>query len=159
MTSNAAGSYENVLAAGAVTTTILINGTEAIRVNPNGIPASSIGFTPSGNIAASNVQAALQGLSPEHRQVVVLREFGGLAREVREQVPLTVVFADVRSALSGGVYQELLSRWKAAGLGEQEKADRSYGGHLMTQLTMDAPRTPPNVEVSSEALAAILYTS
>jgi long-chain acyl-CoA synthetase len=91
--------------------------------------------------------------------LVTLREFGGLAREVRGQVPLTVVFADVRSAVSGGVYQELLARWKAAGLGEQEMADRSYGGHLMNQLTMDAPRTPPNVEVSSEALAAILYTS
>ena len=91
--------------------------------------------------------------------LVTLREFGGLAREVREQVPLTVVFADVRSAVSGGVYQELLARWKAAGLGEQELADRSYGGHLMNELTMDAPRTPPNVEVSSEALAAILYTS
>jgi len=91
--------------------------------------------------------------------LVTLREFGGLAREVREQVPLTVVFADVRSAVSGGVYQELLARWKAAGLGEQEMADRSYGGYLMNQLTMDAPRTPPNVEVSSEALAAILYTS
>jgi long-chain acyl-CoA synthetase len=91
--------------------------------------------------------------------LVTLREFGELAREVREQVPLTVVFADVRSAVSGGVYQELLARWKAAGLGEQEMADRSYGGHLMNQLTMDAPRTPPKVEVSSEALAAILYTS
>lgn len=91
--------------------------------------------------------------------LVTLREFGGLAREVREQVPLTVVFADVRSAVSGGVYQGLLARWKAAGLGEQEMADRSYGGHLMNQLMMDAPRTPPNVEVSSEALAAILYTS
>ena len=44
---------------------ILINGTEAIRVNPNGIPASSIGFTPSGNIAANNVQAALQELDSE----------------------------------------------------------------------------------------------
>jgi long-chain acyl-CoA synthetase len=91
--------------------------------------------------------------------LVTLREFGGLAREVKEEVPLTVVFADVRSAVSGGVYQELLARWKAAGLGEQEMADRSYGGHLMNQLTMDAPRTPPNVRVSSEALAAILYTS
>ena len=91
--------------------------------------------------------------------LVTLREFGGLAREVREKVPLTVVFADVRSAVSGGVYQELMARWKAAGLGEQEMADRSYGGHLMNQLTMDAPRTPPNVQVSSEALAAILYTS
>lgn len=44
---------------------ILINGTEAIRVNPNGIPAMSIGFTPSGNIAANNVQAALQEVDTE----------------------------------------------------------------------------------------------
>jgi long-chain acyl-CoA synthetase len=95
----------------------------------------------------------------EAKVLVTLREFGGLAREVKEHLPLTVVFADVRSAVSGGVYQSLLARWKAAGLGEQEMADRSYGGHLMNQLMMDAPLTSPNVQVSSEALAAILYTS
>jgi long-chain acyl-CoA synthetase len=95
-----------------------------------------------------------------HAKVLVtLREFGGLARTVQEQVLLTVVFADVRSAVSTGVYGQLLARWKAAGLGEQEMADKSYGGQLMSQLTMDAPRTPPDVEVSSDALAAILYTS
>jgi Chaperone of endosialidase len=44
---------------------ITINGTEAIRVNPNGIPANSIAFTPSGNIAAANVQAAIQELDTE----------------------------------------------------------------------------------------------
>jgi long-chain acyl-CoA synthetase len=37
--------------------------------------------------------------------------------------------------------------------------DGDYGGHLMGELTMDAPRTPPEVEVSTEDLAAILYTS
>jgi long-chain acyl-CoA synthetase len=91
--------------------------------------------------------------------LVTLREFGGLARTVREEVPLAVVFADVRSAVSGGVYKTLMARWKAAGLGEQEMADRSYQGHLMNQLMLDAPQTPPDVAVSGEALAAILYTS
>jgi long-chain acyl-CoA synthetase len=108
----------------------------------------------------ANGPAVIRQIKETRAKVLVtLREFGGLAREVMEQVPLTVVFADVRSAVSGGVYQDLLARWKAAGLGEQEMADKSYGGHLMIQLTMDAPWTPPNVEVSSDALAAILYTS
>ncbi|MGD8924780.1 MAG: long-chain fatty acid--CoA ligase, partial [Syntrophobacterales bacterium] len=93
------------------------------------------------------------------RVLVTLREFGELARKVREEIPLTVVFADIRNALSTSVYRKLMDRWKAAGLGEQEIADRDYGGHLMSQLMMDAPRTPPEVEVSSEDLAAILYTT
>jgi len=93
------------------------------------------------------------------RVLVTLREFGELARKVQEEIPLTVVFADIRSGLSASVYRKLMDRWKAAGLGEQEIADRDYGGHLMSQLMMDAPRTPPEVEVSSEDLAAILYTT
>jgi long-chain acyl-CoA synthetase len=93
------------------------------------------------------------------RVLVTLREFGGLARQVKEQVPLAVVFADVRSAVSAGVYKALMARWKAAGLGEQEMADRSYRGHLMTHLMMDAPDTPPEAAVASTQLAAILYTS
>ena len=91
--------------------------------------------------------------------LITLREFGGLARIVQEQVHLKVVFADIQGAVSPGVYRQLIARWKAAGLSDQEIADRSYGGQLMSQLTMDAPRTPPKVEVSSEAMAAILYTS
>jgi long-chain acyl-CoA synthetase len=93
------------------------------------------------------------------RVLVTLREFGELARKVREEISLTVVFADIRSALSGSVYRKLMDRWRAAGLGEQETANRDYGGHLMSRLLMDAPRTPPEIEVSSEELAAILYTT
>lgn len=91
--------------------------------------------------------------------LITLREFGGLARAVQAHVPITVVFADVRSAVSTSVYKQLLARWEAAGLGEREMADRSYGGHLMSRLMMDAPRTPPDVEVFSNDLAAVLYTS
>jgi long-chain acyl-CoA synthetase len=91
--------------------------------------------------------------------LVTLREFGGLARVVQAHVPLALVFADVREVVSAHVYKRLLARWQAAGLGEQDKADESYGGYLMRQLMMDAAREPPEVEVSSEHLAAILYTS
>ena len=93
------------------------------------------------------------------RMLVTLREFGELARKVQEEIPLTVVFSDIRSTLSASVYRKLMDRWKAAGLGEQEIADRDYGGHLMSKLMMDAPRTSPEVEVSSEELAVILYTT
>ncbi len=91
--------------------------------------------------------------------LITLREFGSLARAVQEHIPITVVFADVRSAVSTNVYKHLLARWEAAGLGEREMADRSYGGHLMSRLMMDAPRTPPDVDISSSDLAAVLYTS
>ena len=109
--------------------------------------------------------------------LVTLREFAGLARlalsvaegAVQEHVPLTLIFADVREAVSPPVYKQLLARWEAAGLGPQEKADESYGGHLMRHLMMDAPRTPPDIEVSGlppaagggdeGRLAAVLYTS
>jgi len=100
-----------------------------------------------------------QARETDAQVLVTLREFGELARAVKAHVPLHLVFADVRGAVSAHVYRQLLARWEAAGLGEQEMADRSYGGHLMRRLTMDAARRPPNVEVSSEDLAAILYTS
>jgi long-chain acyl-CoA synthetase len=93
------------------------------------------------------------------KMLVTLREFGALARAVQAQIPLTLIFADVREAVSGLVYSHLVTRWEAAGLGEREVADRTYGGQLMRQLMMDADRTPPNVEVASQDLAAILYTS
>ncbi len=95
----------------------------------------------------------------EAQVLVTLREFGGLARAVQAHVPLTLVFADVREAVSAQVYRQLLGRWEAAGLAPQEKADRSYGGHLMRQLMIDTARTPPDIEVSSDDLAAVLYTS
>ncbi|MDY7080447.1 MAG: alpha/beta fold hydrolase [Chloroflexota bacterium] len=91
--------------------------------------------------------------------LVTLREFGGLAKAVQAYIPLTLVFADLREVVSAHVHRQLLARWETAGLGEQDKADESYGGHLMRRLMMDADQKPPAIEVSSEHMAAVLYTS
>jgi len=91
--------------------------------------------------------------------LVTLREFSALARAVQARAPLALIFADIREVVSSSVYRHLLARWEAAGMGEQIKADRSYGGQLMRKLMMDAPREPPNVAVASGDLAAVLYTS
>ena len=101
------------------------------------------------------------------RVLVTLREFGGLAKAVQAHVPLKVVLADVRNVVSGHVYRQLLARWEAAGLGQREevgsdglgRTEGSGGMYLMDRLTMDVPREPPNVAVSSQDLAAVLYTS
>ncbi|MBE9509041.1 MAG: AMP-binding protein, partial [Chloroflexi bacterium] len=90
---------------------------------------------------------------------VTLRSFGGLARAVQEHVPIKVILADIRNAVSGHVYKQLAARWEAAGLGRQYEPEEGDAGYLMDELMMDAPREPPHVEVSSEDLAAILYTS
>jgi long-chain acyl-CoA synthetase len=104
--------------------------------------------------------AVIEQVRETNAQVLItLREFAGLARAVQARVPLTLVFADLREAVSAQVYRQLLARWEAAGLGEQDKADKSYGGHLMRKLMMDTARTPPDVAVSSGDLAAVLYTS
>jgi long-chain acyl-CoA synthetase len=92
--------------------------------------------------------------------LVTLRDFGGLARAVRENTALeTVVFADIRNAVSARVYRQLLHRWEVAGLGQHDDEEADNVGFLMDRLMMDAAVDPPDVEVSSQALAAILYTS
>jgi long-chain acyl-CoA synthetase len=108
----------------------------------------------------ADAPAIIGQLKQTNAQVLVtLREFGALARAVQEQVPLTLIFADLREAVSTHVHSQLEARWQKAGLGEIERADRTYGGLLMRKLMMDAARTPPQVEVSGDDLAAVLYTS
>ncbi len=92
--------------------------------------------------------------------LVTLRDFSGLARAVQENTALeTVVFADIRNVVSARVYRQLMQRWEAAGLGRQDEEPADGAGFLMDRLMMDASREPPDVAVSSQDLAAILYTS
>jgi long-chain acyl-CoA synthetase len=91
--------------------------------------------------------------------LVTLTAFSGLAKAVQEQVQLKVVLATIRKAVSARVHRQLLARWEAAGLSGWDEHERVEGAYLMGRMLMDAPRERPGVDVSSDDLAAVLYTS
>jgi long-chain acyl-CoA synthetase len=119
------------------------------------------------NPDADELQITEQARQTSARVLVTLRDFAGLAQAVQAATQLSVVFADIRNAVSSRVYRDLLARWEAAGLhnGDEPVPDVLSGtevrnGHyMMDRLMMDAAREPPGVEVSADDIAAILYTS
>ncbi|MFQ5943079.1 MAG: alpha/beta fold hydrolase, partial [Anaerolineales bacterium] len=107
------------------------------------------------NPEATAQQIAAQLRRTEARVLVTLTEFAELAEAAGDQ--LMVVLTDIRQAVSKRVYQQLMARWKTAGLG-QNGANTSAAQN-MEQLMMDASREAPNVEVTGNDLAVILFTS
>ena len=86
---------------------------------------------------------------------MTLSEFAELASAAGEQ--LTVVLTDIRQAVSKRVYQQLMARWQTAGLGQDASIIRN--ARNMETLMMDASREAPDVEVTGEHAAVILFTS
>ena len=107
------------------------------------------------NPEASAEQIAAQLRRSEAKVLVTLTEFGELAKAAGEQ--LTVVLTDIRQAVSRRVYQQLMARWQSAGLGQN--APSIPRAHNMEALMMDASREAPNVQVSGDDLAVLLFTS
>jgi long-chain acyl-CoA synthetase len=93
------------------------------------------------------------------RVLVTLRDFAALVTVVQAQTPVEkIILADIRHAVSGGTYKKLLARW---GIAELEEQSPQFGPNAlaMHDLMEDAAITPPTIGVSSDDLAAILYTS
>jgi long-chain acyl-CoA synthetase len=95
----------------------------------------------------------------EAKVLVTLREFSQLAEEAKEQTSLKVVYADIRTAVSPRIYNQLLARWETAGFAPRDQPEATELGFMMDELMMDASRDAPDVEVSTDDLAAILFTS
>jgi long-chain acyl-CoA synthetase len=123
-----------------------------------------------GVVVLSNPDADVTQVVSEARQtqarvLVTLRGFGRVAKAVREHTDVReVVLVDPGSALPTDFYRQLAAQWPiAASFGEngfpQQTEDRQSPGQLMDELLVDAPVGAPRVEVSSESLAAILFTS
>jgi long-chain acyl-CoA synthetase len=93
------------------------------------------------------------------RVLVTLRAFARLADQVAGEVPISIVLAEVRNAVSARIYRNLLSRWEAAGFRMSDDPDDMQVGHSLEALIMDASRESPKVSVDSDDLAAILFTS
>jgi long-chain acyl-CoA synthetase len=95
----------------------------------------------------------------EAKVLVTLREFSQLAEDAKEQTSLKVVYADIRTAVSSRIYKQLLARWEIAGFAPRDQPEATELGFMMDELMMDASRDAPDVEVSTDDLAAILFTS
>lgn len=111
------------------------------------------------NPDADGPQILEQIKQTEAKVLITLKEFGGLARSIQDHLPLKVVLADIRSAVSSRTYRQLLSRWEAAGFGRVDEAELDDAAPSMADLMMDAARERPDVDVKPNDLAAILYTS
>jgi long-chain acyl-CoA synthetase len=119
------------------------------------------------NPDADELQITEQARQTSARVLVTLRDFAGLAQAVQARTRVSVVFADIRNAVSSRVYRDLLARWEAAGLHNGDEpvpevfsgTEAKNGHYMMDRLMMDAAREPPGVDVSSDDIAAILYTS
>jgi long-chain acyl-CoA synthetase len=90
--------------------------------------------------------------------LVTLQEFSGLAEAIQYQLPITVIYASIQNAVSARTYRHLMMRWEEAGFDEAPSTQKK-NTLLLDQMLLDAPREPPQVEVSSSHLAAILFTS
>jgi long-chain acyl-CoA synthetase len=90
--------------------------------------------------------------------LVTLQEFAGLAEAIKYKLPITVIYASIRNAVSARTYRNLMMRWETAGFSEAQPA-RGEQALLMDQMLLDAPREAPQVDVSSTQLAAVLFTS
>jgi len=91
--------------------------------------------------------------------LVTLRAFDGLVEAVQANTSVEkIILADIRNAVSAGVYKKLLSRWGIENDGP-ESAILNSNVMLMHDLMLDAAITPPATDVPCDGLAAILYTS
>jgi long-chain acyl-CoA synthetase len=153
-------------------------GDRVMIVLPN-IPEFIIAYygalTVGGVAVLSNPDADAAQIVKEAKQtgakvLVTLRELGPLTEAVHHHGGVAeIVLAELGDALPQAARKQLLSRWGANVLGEPAEA-ASLGkasppgrppatGTLLNRLIIDAPDEPPQVEVDSNALAAILYTS
>jgi long-chain acyl-CoA synthetase len=110
------------------------------------------------NPEADAAQIIRQAEQTGAKILVTLREFKPLIEAVQTGASLeTVILADLRTALSASAYKKLAARW---GPDRVDKAvDHPANCLSLSELTRDAARTPPAIKVSSDDLAAIIYTS
>ncbi len=101
-----------------------------------------------------------QVIQTQPKAIIMLRSFGRLAQEIKAHTGVNnFIFADIRQALKPSTYKKLIERW---GLPESQPEDDAIAralGENMTDLLQDAPTTPLDIEVSSDDLATVLFTS
>ncbi|MBZ0305281.1 MAG: long-chain fatty acid--CoA ligase, partial [Anaerolineae bacterium] len=110
------------------------------------------------NTDASAEQIVQQAKETHAKIVVTLLQFTRLAGMLKPiDTVQKIIFTELRQAVSGGMYKKLLARWGSPEAPSPEETKPL--GTLMERLMMDAPETPPEIDVRYDMLACILYTS
>jgi long-chain acyl-CoA synthetase len=91
--------------------------------------------------------------------LITLKDFAGLAIKAQERLPLKVVLANIRGSVSSRVFKNLMGRWQQAGFDPEETSPWVEEATTIDRLMLDASPENPNIPVSADDLAAILYTS
>ncbi len=110
----------------------------------------------------ADIERVVQQLQQTEAKILVtLRGFDELARAAQKLESVReVVLAEFDKSTPDMVSHKLMAGWRIAGAGRLEAETPSEpAGLLMDELTRDAPYESPGVPVSSDDLAAILFTS
>lgn len=93
--------------------------------------------------------------------LVTLQDFSGLIETVRQNTATEkIMLADIRNVVSGSVYKALLARWGTGSATRPDNLRPAVAACLqMVELMEDAAEEPPPIKISSEDMAAIIYTS
>jgi long-chain acyl-CoA synthetase len=96
---------------------------------------------------------AHQAQQTEAKVLITLRSYAELAQNLKQHTTINeIVFADIRAIIADSAYGKLLSA-------EQNRDETYQIGHSMTGLMDEASEEPPDVPVSPDALAAVIFTS
>lgn len=109
------------------------------------------------NPDAKGVGIVQQLIQTKANVLVTLREFTELVTAVQDKLGIHVIVTAIKDALSRRTYKQLFARWGIDDL--SQTPDASSSGLDMDQMMMDAAREPPDVQISPDDLAAILFTS
>jgi long-chain acyl-CoA synthetase len=113
------------------------------------------------NPDADAAQMVQQANETGTKVLVTLQDFPELVSAIQAGTSVDkIILADIRDAMPASVYKQLLARW---GFGDQSVSDndpRSLSDCIfLSDAMLDAAQDPPEIKVSFQDLAAILYTS
>lgn len=96
----------------------------------------------------------------EPKVLITLRGFTQLAKALAaDKKSPRIIFADIEEAVSKRAYQQIASRWGIMESQSQGSVAAQKQSKPMLALVQDAPFEAPAIDVQSEDLAAIIFTS
>jgi long-chain acyl-CoA synthetase len=119
-----------------------------------------------GVVVLSNPDADIEQIirqlqQTESKILITLNSFGKLIQAARLSNNLReIILVDPENAVPKNVHQQLIAQWRIAEAGQEStEQPGDQKGIRMSEFIRDAPYYPPDIDLLSDELAAILFTS